>query len=68
MVKFFFNLIDSESAKSTKRFVGILGSICIFTAMLIWRTEPLIYSACTIVVSALGLTGVENIAKIKNGG
>ena len=61
MKKFFNSLIHSQDPTSSKRFVGLLGSLSLIMSMLIYNTEILVTSVLTLSLGSLAITGVEKI-------
>ena len=60
MITFFKNLISSDSPESSKRFVGVVGSLVLIFTMFIWHTEALIYSVTGLVFGCFAINGIEN--------
>lgn len=63
MIRYFKSLIKNNTPDSSKRFVGIVGSLCLFVAMFIFHTDTLIYCVTALTTGSLAITGVENIKK-----
>ena len=63
MIKFILNILKSDTAESSKRFVGVLGSISLIISMLIWHTDTLVNAVLVLSLGALGITAVEKIFK-----
>jgi hypothetical protein len=63
MIKFILNILKSDTPESSKRLVGVLGSISLIISMLIWHTDTLVNSVLVLSLGALGITAVEKIFK-----
>jgi hypothetical protein len=63
MIKFILNILKSDTAESSKRLVGVLGSISLIISMLIWHTDTLVNAVLVLSLGALGITAVEKIFK-----
>jgi len=63
MIKFILNILKSNTAESSKRLVGVLGSISLIISMLIWHTDTLVNSVLVLSLGSLGITAVEKIFK-----
>ena len=63
MLEYFKSLIKNNTTDSSKRFVGVIGALCLFAAMFIYHTDTLIYCVTALTTGALAITGVENIKK-----
>jgi hypothetical protein len=63
MIKFILNILKSDTSESSKRLVGVLGSISLIISMLIWHTDTLVNAVLVLSLGALGITAVEKIFK-----
>ena len=63
MIKFILNILKSDTAESSKRLVGVLGSISLIISMLIWHTDTLVNAVLVLSLGALGITAFEKIFK-----
>jgi hypothetical protein len=63
MIKFILNILKSDTPESSKRLVGVLGSISLIISMLIWHTDTLVNAVLVLSLGALGITAVEKIFK-----
>jgi hypothetical protein len=63
MIKFILNILKSDTPESSKRLVGVLGSISLILSMFIWHTDTLVNAVLVLSLGSLGITAVEKIFK-----
>lgn len=61
MKEFLLSLLDSNNTTSSKRFVGLIGSISLIVSMFIFHTDTIFYCVTILSGSALAITGLEKI-------
>lgn len=63
MIKFLANIIKSDTPESSKRLVGVVGSLSLITCMFIYHTDTLVNAVLILSLGALGISAVEKIMK-----
>ena len=61
MKNFLLNIFKSNTNESSKRFVGVLGSLSLIISLLIYHTDVLVNAVLILSLGALGITAVEKI-------
>jgi hypothetical protein len=61
MIKFLTNILKSDTPESSKRLVGVLGSISLIISMLIYQTDTLVNAVLVLSLGSLSITVVDKI-------
>jgi hypothetical protein len=65
MIKFLTNILKSDTTESSKRLVGVLGSISLIVSMLIYQTDTLVNAVLVLSLGSLSITVVDKIINKK---
>jgi hypothetical protein len=65
MIKFLTNILKSDTPESSKRLVGVLGSISLIVSMLIYQTDTLVNAVLVLSLGSLSITVVDKIINKK---
>ena len=64
MIAFFKRLINSNDPTSSKRFVGLLGSVSLITVMFIERSDSTINAVLILCLGCFAINGAERITNL----
>jgi hypothetical protein len=63
MIDYLKSLLNSQSANSSKRFIGLLSALSLIVAMFIFHTDILVQAVTALAGTALTATTFEKIFK-----
>lgn len=58
---FLLKMVSDETGPSSKRIIFIIGSLCVFTLMCIFRNTIFVDASTIIICASLGITGAVSI-------